>query len=398
MDLILSTTKKTITTPFVFKNGLSVFSLEQALWHTYNNWRESDFLLPQFEKWVKNVLELPDISKQLQKIQEQGEYSKQLFSFLSIIPYFDPLNLSTLQAHVASWEEDNQQTVLNNKAIELFNSTNNKKDRIEAISLFQQAYSLDKTNLDVMLNYAQALIEDDQTEKAFRYVKKAENICEENAGSSEAYPLGIDPLIKAKIYYLDSQIYRKLKDMEQAIKAIKKAILAERKSGNSSNEYYFELVEIQTEVRRYNDAIEALKQAPDKDFSYYKKLAYIHAASGDYPGAIKAINIAHDIGDETIESLTILAGYYRNNYDLESAKQTIEKVIDIEKKADQEKKLDQEKKSELQKVADRQKYPLAQIELAKIKKATGRLGEYQQIMDNVLKEAKLKYREENGWT
>ena len=361
MELILLKTQKEITEPFVFKSGLSVFSLEQAMWHIYNNWREDDFLSPDFEKWVSSTLELQDVAKDLANLRTYEIYANQLFSFLSIIPYFDQLDLSTLQSRISSWEGDNQQTMLNNRAIELFNSGDNFSDKSLSVDLFRQAYEIDKTNLEVMLNYSQALVENGNSEKAFVYVRKAENMCED---------LGIK---NSKVFYLYAKICRKLRNMDQALSYIKKAIMYGTGSPNI-NDYHYELAEIQIETRRYNDAIEELKEAPHKNFSYYMKLATVYDASGDYAGAIKAINAAHTIATETPISLAILAGYHRKNYDLDNAKQIIEKITDIEQ------------------------HPFAQIELAKIKKESGRLGEYQKIMDGILVEAKRSYREENGWT
>ena len=353
MELILTQNQNKITQPFVFKSGMAVFSIEQALWHTYHNWRESDFLLPDFEKWVREVLQLTHVANELNSLREEARYPKQLFMFLSVIDYFDLQDLSTLRAKVVHWQENHQPLVLNNQAAELFNLG----DKENGLALFERAYSLDKTNVEVMLNYAQALLADDQIEKAFRYVRKAENLCEDQQIS------------QSKIDYLDAKICRKLKNMDQALNHIKKAVAKE-----PINDYYYEWADIQVETRRYNDAIETLAQAPDRNVDYYRKLADVHDAAADYAGAIKAIHAIHDTGKATIETLTALAGYHRKNYDLDSAKQVIAEITDIDN------------------------HPLAQIELAKIKKATGRLHDYQKIMDQILIQAKKEWRQENGWT
>ena len=324
-----------------------VWGIEQALFHVYHNWRESDFLLPSFEKWVADTLALPQLAKSLEVLRRGDSYSEQLFGFLSAVDYLTRDMLDTLQTQVTDWEADNQQGLLNSRAARLFN----QGKRVEALALFKQAHEQDETNWPIMLNYAQALIESDQTEQGFKYITKAE-IGLASTGQTDA-----------KVWYLYAKVCRKLKNIDQALDYINRAIEAD-----PINDHYYELATLQMLTRRFDDAIATLALAPQRDFRYYQILADTYARGNDYPGAIKTLNEAHLKYDPLPESLVRLAKYYRRNYEPSQAQRTLERITYIDQ------------------------HPLARIELAKVKKALGKLYEYQKIMDAILTEAKQDYR------
>lgn len=325
-----------------------VWSMEQALFHVLHNWRESDFLLPSFEKWVGQALGLTTLAKGLETLHQLSSYSEQLLGFLSLIDYLPAEDLSQLQAQVSLWEADNQPSLLSSRAASLFN----QGQRTAAIALFKEAHAQAPTNWDILLNYAQALIEHDQVDQGFKYIAQAEAGL---ASTGETHP---------KVYYLYAKVCRKLKNMDQALGYIQRAI-----DHTPANDYYYELVTIQLETRRFNEAIGTLNRVPQRDFRYYQVLAAAYAQGQDYPGAIKSLNEAHLKYDPTPDTLTQLASYYRHNYEQDQARRTLARI------------------------PDSHIHPLARIELAKIEKASGKLYLYQQIMETLLTEAKQQYRQ-----
>lgn len=374
-SIILCQTQKDVILPYTFKkSGVNVYSLEEALYYTKKNWKESDFTRVSFIDWVNLTLGLHEISQKLETITKLETYTKRLLAFLTIIPYFDQLQLVSIKTEAELWEAENSYTLLKEeadyyaenipkKAISIYekvltqgedaNIYNNiaisymkLKMYTEAVNNFKRAYSLNKSSIEIILNYSLALIETGQIEKAYKYIKKAESFGE-----------------NSDVYYLYGKICYLNKNINQGIDCLNKAL-----SISQNNDYYYLLTKIYISARRYNEALETIKQVKDKDSIYYIKLAEVCALSKDFPGAITSIETAHNNGYKNAASLTALASYYRQNYDLNAASSTIKTALLLENNK------------------------LALLEDAKIKKSQGKLRDYQKIMENILKESKENYR------
>ncbi|MCL1996660.1 MAG: hypothetical protein FWG63_10685 [Defluviitaleaceae bacterium] len=374
-SILLSLNQTPISTPYTFaKSHTKIYSLEEALFYTYANWQERDFTTPAFIAWVDTILGLSDISSKLQELNKVDSYTQKLMTFLSITPYFDSQKLAAIKAEVESWEEkssvvllkeeaDTQVLVAPKKATELYSravaqggdaatynnmaiSYMNRNMYKEAAQAFGNAYSLDKNNLDIILNYSLALIEMGEIEQAFRYIRRAESFGE-----------------SAYVYFLYAKICHANKNIKQAVEYLNQALDMEKNC-----EYYYYLAKVYALDNRHADALETINKVQGKDQKYYIKLAELFALGEDYPKAIQAMEDAHRNGTKTAATLATLASYQRQNNDLTVAQTTIEEAL----------KLEQNK--------------FAMLEDAKIKKSQGKLRDYQKIMENILREAKENYR------
>ena len=373
--LLLSLNQKSAKTPYTFvKSRVNIYSLEEALFYTHKNWKERDFCSPAFIAWVDTILELSDISDRLQELNKMDSYADKLMGFLSITPYFEPNKLTAVKTEAMAWEEQNGATILkeeadtqvhiapktatdlykraiakgdnaqtyNNMAISYMNRNMYK----EAVQTFSTAYNLDKTNLDILLNYSLALIEVGEIEQAFRYIRRAEAIEE-----------------TSYVYYLYAKICHANGNIEEAIPYLEQALSMEKNS-----EYYYFLATLYMFAESGDLAIKTINKIKQKDQKYYTKLAEIFAIMGDYSKAIQAMEDGHKKGYKTADTLAVLASYHRQNFDLKNAKITVQEALALEPNK------------------------LALMEDAKIKKSKGNLRDYQKIMENILKEAKENYR------
>ncbi|MCL1936203.1 MAG: hypothetical protein FWF57_07525 [Defluviitaleaceae bacterium] len=378
MDLLLAVSQEENTVPYTFKaTGLKVYSFEEAIFYTYHNWHFDDFLTKDFIDWLL-ILKLDNLVQKLEKIKELTKYSEKLMYFLSIIYYFNKNQLEKIRCEVMKWEKINESkllkkegdtiifkspkeaikkyekaikiesnvTVYNNLAISYMKNFEYEK----AVIAFKTAHGLDKENIDIILNYANALIETLDIKTAIKYISKARSI--EN---------------NSRIHYLNAKIAFKNNDIASAICHMEEAISVE-----SKDNYFYYLSNLYILENDYKNALIILKKMNTKNENYYEKLSEIYALCGNFSSAISSVNKAYSISKSS-KHLAILASYHRQNRDLETATRIIKMAVNMPDNN------------------------LAKIEEAKIKKAKGYIKDYQNIMDSILKEAKSKYFAKNSF-
>ena len=377
--LIACLTQEEISTPYQFKSGVKVYSIEEALYYVYHNWKETDYTTDKFISWVKNILKEEDIAEKLIEAKQMDTFSDCLINFLSITEYFETMEIVAIKSEVLGWEKEygwvrpkeeadsllrkdqlDKAKDFYEKALdygqtpELYNNmaiTHMKKQEYEeAIGYFKRAYQLDKNNVKIILNLAEAYICNKDFLSAFKYLKKAETF--EQAEGDTYY-------LYAKICMLDKNYLRAIEHLNEAIKIY------------PDNFYYYQLTNCYIKIRKYTEALETIKKVTDRSVTYYTQEAKVHAAYCDYPAAIQVLRKAVQIAkkEQLPEVLTHLASYYRLNYDIESAKVTIKKASNIAPNN-----------------------TMVKLEEAKIKKADGKMRDYQKLMDNILSQVKNDYR------
>ena len=384
-SIIMCLTQQEVKKPYTFKKtGVNVYSLEEALYYTYTNWQQNDFVSPAFERWVEGVLRLPDIATKIKEAVSLEDYSQRLFAFLSVTPYIDPTKIDKMKPSVQEWEQNNTGAHLKEEgdmhlndspalATELYKKALAKEEDPQtynnlaisymytnmydkALEAFYKAYNLDKDNLDILFNYSLSLVETGDADLAFKYIRKAKSINKENS----------------YVYFLYGKAYYKTRNINKAIENYEKAIGMEDSIAEKS-EYSYALAKAYMTARRYSEAKETIEQIKEKDYTYYTSLAEISERSEDYPGAIKAMQKVLELGYKNPNTLAKLASYHRQNYDLDSAKSAIDTALHLNASN-----------------------KLAILEDAKIKKAAGKLRDYQKTMERILTEAKDNYRESVG--
>ena len=382
--LLMCISQEEITVPFTFqKTGVNVFSIEEAMYHIFNNWRETDYLRESFLDWVKDVLNQRELADKIALLREEKSFSNRLAGFLTITEYFDPVQMANLKAQVQSWEKESaweqlkeeadnflgqenyyeaksfyEQALAQSKNAALYNNLAiclTKLNKIDdAIENFKLAHKMEENNMHIHLNLAEAYILGKDFDLARRYLKSLE----EKKKSAEIYHL------YARINFAEKNVLQAIEYLELAIKH------------KEDNIYFYELANAYIKTRRYQDALDTLNRVSYKDVRYYMNEAEAHAMYNDYPAAIKCVQKAStfDTEQSNPDIWIKLAKYHRLNYDIDKARLAITKALSLDNTNQ-----------------------LAQLEEAKIKKASGKMRDYQKLMDNILFQVKAKYRKETTW-
>ena len=371
--------QKEMIHPFCFDSGIKVYSLEEALYYIWNNWKETDYIKDEFIDWVGDITDNEAIVHSLLDLREIMSFSDRTAAFLATTEYYSTQELLEKKSEILDWEKENawflpkqegdayllsgeleqaksfyKNALYYAKTPEIFNNLAivcmEQKSYQEARDNFVQAYLLDKTNIKILLNLSQSYIALKDFEKAYIYLRKAER-------HKDA---------EADIYYLYAKICVQNKNYQGAIDYLNQAITI-----REDDEYYYDIAKAYVKIRKYNSAIDAIYKIKEKNTMYYLSESTVHEAYGDYPAAIIAIKEAIKIAQtsQKQELLTRLASYYRLNHDIDQSVKIINEALSF---------------GELD-VATK-------FEEAKIRKASGKMREYQKIMDNILNKAKEDYR------
>lgn len=380
-ELLMCISQVDIKEPYRFKlTGVNVFSFEEAIYYTFYNWRETydDFISDSFIQWVGYTVGQTYLSDQIKKLKVLDEISDKLIKFLSLIDYFDPIQLATLKAEITLWENQVEWVRLKDrgnylmtknkpelaysfykkalayeKNLVLYNNIGMACMKMELFGkaelYFRKAYELDKSNIQVIINLAESLIFREDFEEAFKYLKKAEK----NNENSD-------------VYYLYAKLCIENNNIINSIDYLNKAI-----SIKEDNKYLYKLAEVYGRVRRYKDAFDTLNRIKVKDTEFFINESNIFVAYNDFSAAIKCMEkaLVFAEGKKDINIWVKLATYHRLNYNLEKAELAINKALSLDAYSQ-----------------------LAKLEMAKIKKAQGKTTDYQSTLRDLIQDFKSDYR------
>ena len=357
--------------------GVRVYTIEEALYHVFYNWREAvdDFCSNEMVVWL-NKIGLSFLGSKIKDIANTP-FSESMLRFLSLVPYFDQIELDSLKSDLISWEnrreweqykeradflmkngEPQRAIPLYKKALEqgenthLLNNLAIAKMQLgepkEAAELLNSAIKLSPNNIQLMFNYAESCILSRDFQKAEAVINNAEKL----KNSHETHYL------RGLLFYHQNNSIKAGEELKIALDMHK------------SSHYACLLADIYLSMRRYNDAQSAIDKISNKDAMCYAKEAEIHEKTTNWPGAVKSIKKA--IESKGLSKATLwakLAYYYRRDYDNESAQAAIEKAL----------KIDPENN-------------IVRLENARIKKNLGKTREYQAGLNQILEGLKLSYR------
>jgi len=379
--LLLSTITKEDIKPFIFNSTkIKVFSIEEALYHCYYHWNESldEFNSNDFIDWVSNELKLPVIANNIKKIKLKESFTERLISFLTIIYYFDENEIKKLKDDLFVWEHQSVVEKLKERADNLL-----KKEKIEAaLGMYVKSLEYEKNNVKILNNIGVALMKKGEYKKALKNLKKAFDIDERNPdviyNLIEAYicnykyneaQLLLDKVIiygeTADLCYFQAEIYLGKGNYDNAIKYYKKSIEIYK-----DFDVCFKLVDVFVVLKQFDEAVKVLDDLGDIDENVLIKKSEIFVAGNNISAAVKCIERALFYNRDSVKLWTILAKYYRFDYNLNKAEGAALKALSIKK--------DDEK---------------ANFELAKIRKEQGKNKEYQSLLSKILNKLKSKYKE-----
>jgi len=359
------------TTPYTFKGtGIRVYTLEEALYHTYHYWRESveEFLCDEIMTWVSDLGHYHLLSR-LTEIKTQDPLSRRMLAFLSIIEYFNPAELAKLKSELTLWEHRLEWEKLKDRADHLVS----QGEPIKALPLYRRALMYEQ-NAALLNNIAIANMKLANFKEAVVLLEKARKLQPNNMNITlhyiEAAILSEDyESAKATLDEVESQDTKL--SLDTKVLSLRGLLAYHQKNYTTALDYFTKagdtnmISDTYQQMRQYDDALAALGP------SDHSQKAEIYASYGQHhiPQAISHLKQAiaqAPPGDALL--WTKLAKYYRKNHDWQRANEAISHALPT-------------------------RNPIILLENARIKKGLGRMRDYQAGLSNVLLALKERYRE-----
>ncbi len=380
-NLLRSVSPQDVQTPYNFKvTGVNVYSFEEAIYHCFHHWKQvvDEFASDDFIGWVQDVLGLSFIATEIKNIAGLSAFSERFIRFLSIIYYFDEEDLLDLKRTLKDWEsrfeweklkergdylvesgypekafglykkalqnDEANVALLNNIGICLMHM----EKYTEAAGYFQNAYAIDRTNPNVLFHLIEAYVCDGDYAKAEQYL----------AVSKEDVSQSIVHYFRGEICFSKGQYIPAIMEYEKAVEL--------------DGDVYsiFRLADIYSKLRQFDKALNVLQKSDTDDINFLIKQAEIYKVCNNIPAAIRCIEKALTTDHTSAKLWTLLAMYHRMDYNLEKAELSVQRALVIQNDDGR-----------------------ANLEFARIRKAQGKMKEYQNILRKILKAFKKSYRE-----
>jgi len=380
LKLFLALNQECASVPYIFKaTGVNVYSLEEALYHCYNYWKQSadDFTSAEFIHWVSAELGLAYIASKIKALISIESFTERFASFLRLTDFFDDFQMEEIKSGLREWENalewerlkeradtlnkgglaykayplykralsyGENSALLNNMAICML-----KLQRYEeAYDCLERAYALEPSNTNILINFAEAAVISHSFNKAASLLEKLSDI--KNTG---------------EVYCLRGELNYEMGDIRNAAACFEKAA-----SVSSDPHYLYRLSDMYIKLRMYDEALAVLEDAGDGDTGFLSKRAEVYAAAGHIPAAIKCIEKALLVSKADADLWISLALYHRLNYASAKAQAAIVTALNIDPYNEK-----------------------ALLENARIYKTLGKTKDYQEILKDILCSFKKKYRE-----
>lgn len=361
--------------PYKFNStGISVYSIEEALYHCRHYWREciDETCEMKFISWLDVVLK----NRSIKSPADFADVSDYFLNLLTIIPYFDDDDIDKVKEELEEWRNLDKSVKYKEKADRCFNMQHYEKAieyyrRAEqlnppslqlilnnialcfmrlkeydmAVEYYGKAYELDKTKKELLFNYVEALIFDLQLKKAMDILDSSE--CPDNS---------------MRHYYIGEVNIRQ----ENYSAALNEYIRAY--SVNRDNDICIKICDIYMKQRRYSQAMQTLIDSGVENTQTALRKGRIYAFNRNYAAAVKCIETALENNKDSAELWAELAKYYRLDYDFEKAEAAAAHGMKLENGE------------------------AAAFEYAKTKKAQGKLKDYQFELKGIIQGLLRKYR------
>ncbi len=379
-NLSLAATQKEVKQPFCFTvTRINVYSLEEAAYHCYSYYSESadDFLGDTFLEWVKDTLELPFIASKLRKLRGLSAFSDRLIGFIKLCGC-SHYGLDTLRHSVANWEQRKDWEKLKERADFLYNhgeyeaalkayrvaAEQTDEARVwnnlglclmklrrakEAAVAFQSASKCAESayQCTIKLNLAEAYINAGSTELADALITK---IIEDYGATAETcYLRGCLEISRG--HALSAATF-----FETAISVSDKPL------------FRYATADCYVKLRYYDKALAVLELIENKDKQFLIAQSRIYAAAENLTAAIRCMERALLAYSNDVEIWRLLAMYHRLNINLDKAYSAIVKAKQI--------------------APDNL---LVMLEAGRIRKAQGKVKDYQNALRDLLKQLQENY-------
>jgi len=381
-ELYLCISQTENQTPYEFRmTGALVYSLEEALYHSLHNWRQTmeDFVCASFITWVEGSLGLLHIAQKIRELSVMENFSMAFMAFLSLTDYLPQEDLGALQKELTAWERRHaweklkeqgdhwlerengeraysfySKALKHKENVALFNNAAvallQMGDATQAAYNFAQALRLAPANVQLHFNHVEALIMAGLYTQAAGFLKEAALIEPEHP----------------ELLYFQGEIQFRQKHYLEAARLFNGALEKKYEPG-----YLYRLSDCYMRIRQFDKALEALErvEARDQGMTFLKKQAEHQAAAGNLHHAIKSIERALLDNNDRADLWAAKAQYHRMDYNLTRAQGSISRALTMAPES-----------------------PAVLLEYARIRKAQGRTKDYQDILHQILVQFKKDYR------
>ncbi|MBR1737093.1 MAG: tetratricopeptide repeat protein [Firmicutes bacterium] len=365
---------------YKFNTGIRVYSLEEALFHSYHNWKSCiDFFIEEgFVLWVRDVLKLSRLASEIYDIKKIDGICDRFLAFLNIIYYFDEEELADIEKKLRKYESRSKSEIFKEQGDALF-----KKNMFErAIDCYRLALKEDSENHKVINNiglckmqlgrYEEAVME---YERALELMPIEESVmynlaegyifCERYKEAGECLERAAMFGKGADYYYYMGEICFRNREFENAAANYTKSIEIEK-----NEDILLKISDCYIRVRKYNDAERVLNEYGGESMGIVLKRAEIASLRGNTGGAVKIIEKSIVKDNKNSGLWTKLAQYYRKGYEFPSAERAVVTAMSFDKENRE-----------------------AELERARIKKAMGGLKEYREDIARIIDKIKKRYIE-----
>jgi len=381
-DIRLSLNQNEIEHGYKFAGTqITVYSFEEALYHYYHYWRESqsDLLSSKFINWVVNSLDLPEISEEIKELREMQGLSKRYVKALSVTDYFSSEELRVLESEISMHESDliakdfkargdiefengdivkaiyfYEQSLMNDRDVKVYNNIGLAHAKLGSYSTageyYKKAFELDNKSKDIIFNYAEVLILMGDFQNAMIL--------------ANALPSGEDK------FYLEGKIHL---HNDGPMKAINSFGNAHKLTDDDF--YLYQIIDIYRRSKVYAMAMQYLDKIKNKNHKYLNILTSVLTESEGIEATIRYIESGIVKNPEDTTLLIELAKYYRLNKQYDKSEATINKVFSMGMSGENTLLLEE-----------------SLLEKALINKEQGKLQDYQIVLKYILSHLTNEYR------
>ena len=364
--------------PYKLANGINIYSVEEAIYLFYNNFKEysTDFFEDKFINWVNEELLDTKTANKLLEIKNYENFYQKSIDFLTLNNFYLLNEIENISLELFNWEKRGQIERIKIKCDRFFKLNMFEK----AIQCYKDALDFDTSNYTLYNNIGVCYIRLKQFDLALVYLKKAINLSndinilfniievliekEDFENGKDCINKLTDDLIYFKHYYL-GELYFKAKEYDNSKSNFIKAYLL-RKSDN----ILLKLANIYIEMGYYDKVNNCLKVIGDTDIDILILKSDIYEKINNIPMAIKCIEKANFYNRDNYILWLKLAKYYRKEYNLTKAEGALYKAYTLEPNNEE-----------------------ILYEQALIKKSQGKFKEYQNRLFKIIEKSMESYKE-----
>ncbi len=321
--------------PYKFK-GIYIYSIEEAIYIFYNNWKEFDNKIfeEDFIVWVKNELADINLAQKLKEIKNNESFYQKGIEFLTINNFYTTKELEGISLELFNWEKKGQSERLKILGDRFFKENLFEK----SINFYYKALDFEPTNPILHNNIGICYIRIRKYTKALQYLTKAFELDSKNkdiiTNLLEVCVLIKDDNLFSKYakslkekyiyhYYL-AELELNKKDFKNALENYAKSYLL-----NKDKNVLFKICDLNLKRENYTKALNSIAFL-EEDREILIKKSEIYEVMQNFSKAIYFLEKLDFSKKENTIFLLKLSKLYRKNLDTLKAYEIITKIKHLE--------------------------------------------------------------------